>query len=63
MPRPYVRIPVQVEQLTTDTGLWCFTCQLGTGIRAWFTASIGTGPMSLRSTSVCAECGGREIED
>lgn len=62
MPRPYVRIPVHVEQVSTDTELWCYDCGLSTGVRVWFVATLGAGPTSLRSTSVCTYCGGHEIE-
>lgn len=62
MPRPYVRIPVHVEHLTNDTDLWCYDCGLSTGVRVWFTAAVAAGPTLLRSTSVCTECGGHEIE-
>lgn len=65
MARPTPRVSVvtvRVEQVAIDTGLWCRTCLLSSGVRVWFTATIGVA-MSLRSATRCCDCGGDEIND
>lgn len=43
---------VQVEYVDHETGLWCNTCMLSTGIRCWVAIITGTG-MHLQQRLWC----------
>lgn len=58
---PRVVLAVCVEFLGYQTGLWCRDCQLSTGARFWYVATIGVR-QSLRDVHSCLECGRRNIE-
>lgn len=47
-------VAVTVEYLTHDTGHWCSTCNLSTGIRFWVAVSSGTR-MHLQQRLWCYE--------
>lgn len=51
---------ISVEHLLTDFGLWCADCNLGSGAQVWFTVTQG-GETVLRSSEVCADCGGKNV--
>lgn len=52
----------RIEVLCYDLGLWCRTCNLSSGVRVWFTATIGERT-TLRSTLGCTECEGENVAD
>lgn len=55
-------VTVEIEHLTTDTGLWCRPCALSTAARVWFT--VRTGPrVVLRSEAFCTDCRSRDVQD
>lgn len=51
---------VFVERLATESGHWCNTCKLSTGVRAWITVRSDAG-MHLQNGLGCTECGGRDV--
>lgn len=53
-------VSVHLEYLDHDTGHWCNTCRLGTGIRIWVAVSI-PGRMHLQQRLYCYECDGRDV--
>lgn len=55
-------VRIRVEQIAVDTGLWCNTCLLSSGVRVWFTVASGLA-MSLRSTTRCRDCGGDDLDE
>lgn len=53
-------VVVHVEHVDHDTGHWCNTCLLSTGIRLWVAATCG-GRMRLHTCLHCYDCGGSDI--
>jgi len=52
---------VRVTPLGYDTGHWCRTCVLPSGIRVWLGVQCGPA-LSMRAHVWCRDCGGRNIE-
>lgn len=61
VPRIHI-VPVKVERVDTETGLWCTVCALSTGIRVWYVSTIGSCPMLLKQAVTCSECDGDQVE-
>jgi hypothetical protein len=51
-----------IEVVAVDTGLWCRTCALSSGIRVWFVTRTGPA-MTMRSTLGCMDCDSRDIAE
>jgi hypothetical protein len=56
-----VALSVSVEIVDIESGLWCATCNLSTGVSALYTMTIN-GATSLHTTARCHECHGRDVE-
>lgn len=54
------RVTISVEYLSLEHGLWCLHCNLSTGVRVWVVTTIA-GETTLRSSSCCVKCGGRQV--
>lgn len=57
-----VAVRVSVEILTVETGLWCNTCALPSGLRVWYVTSTGCRS-TLRSKLSCDDAGDQAGHD
>lgn len=46
-------VRVHMEILSVETGLWCNTCVLPSGVRVWYVTTAGGARMTLRSKRTC----------
>lgn len=51
---------VWAEYVDHDTGHWCNTCRLSTGLRLWVMVSH-LGRAHLQTRLVCTECEGHDV--
>lgn len=53
-------VAVRLEYVDHDTGHWCNTCALSTGLRMWV-AVIAQAGMHLQQRLYCTDCASRDI--
>lgn len=54
-------VGIVIEYVAHDTGHWCNTCLLSTGIRVWVAVISTHERMHLQERLHCYECSGRDV--
>lgn len=60
MPGRDLEIPVTVEHLADDAGVWCDSCALPSAVQRTFAITIGPR-ISVGAGVICTDCGRHRI--